>query len=461
MADLAFHCSAPEALAELEREIRAAIGVDSLGAPAEEPRVERARPREIASVQLEVNEWSRGLSRHASVVTWGARETHRLTAVTPTPSTLEPMSDGAATSSAGGRELLEAARGGDEEAFRRLVDSHRGELHAHCYRMLGSLHDAEDALQDAFLRAWRGLPRFEGRSSVRSWLYRIATNTCLDVIGRRPKRVLPIDYGPPSDPHDGPGEPIIESVWVEPYPDETLGVEDGYAAPEARFERRESIELAFIAALQHLPPNQRAVLILREVLGFSASEVAEQLDTTVASVNSALQRARASVDDRLPEQSQQATLRSLGDDGLREVVDGYVDAWDRGDIEAVVAMLTDDASFSMPPLASWYRGSDELRGFLRVGPLSGNWRWRHVPVQANGQPALAFYCWSEEEQCHLAFALNVFTIRDRRISDVTAFVTRSIEVPDREAFSRWPEEPSDPRRQRDYFGRFGLPDRLD
>ncbi|MGH2589200.1 MAG: RNA polymerase subunit sigma-70, partial [Actinomycetota bacterium] len=271
------------------------------------------------------------------------------------------------------RELLEAARGGDEDAFRRLVEAYRSELHAHCYRMLGSVHDAEDALQDALLRAWRGLSKFEGRSSLRSWLYRIATNTCLDVIGRRPKRVLPVDYGPPSDPHDGPGEPLVESAWVEPYPDERLAVEDGYAAPEARYEQRESVELAFIAALQHLPATQRAVLILREVLGFSAKETAETLDTTTASVNSALQRARKSVDERTPEQSQQATMRALGDDGVREVVRSYVDAWDRGDIEGVVGMLTEDATFAMPPLRTWYEGGD-LPDFLRVGPLSGEWR---------------------------------------------------------------------------------------
>src|SRR5438876_8470046 len=173
------------------------------------------------------------------------------------------------------RELLKAARGGDEGAYSRLVEPHRTELHAHCYRMLGSVHDAEDALQDALLRAWRGLSKFEGRSSLRSWLYTIATNTSLNVIEKRPKRVLPIDYGPPADPHQGPGEPIVESVWVEPYPDDKLGLEDGFAAPEARYEQRESIELAFVAALQNLPPNQRAVLLLREVLGFSAREVAE------------------------------------------------------------------------------------------------------------------------------------------------------------------------------------------
>jgi RNA polymerase sigma-70 factor, ECF subfamily len=358
------------------------------------------------------------------------------------------------------RELLEAARGGDENAFQRLVETYRSELHAHCYRMLGSVHDAEDALQDALLRAWRGLSKFEGRSSLRSWLYRIATNTCLDVIGRRPKRVLPVDYGPPSDPHDGPGGPLVESVWIEPYPDERLAVEDGYAAPEARYEQRESVELAFIAALQHLPATQRAVLILREVLGFSAKETAETLETTVASVNSALQRARKSVDERTPDQTQQATMRALGDDGVREVVRGYVDAWDRGDIEGVVAMLTEDATFAMPPLRTWYQG-DDLPAFLRVGPLSGEWRWRHVPVRASGQAALAFYSWDEGSGGYLAFALNVLTLRGDLISDVTAFINRSIERSDPEAYARFPEEPADTGRLAAYFESFGLPARLD
>src|SRR6266550_6257620 len=211
------------------------------------------------------------------------------------------MAIGSTGETAPAPQLLEAARGGDQDAFGRLVEPHSGELHAHCYRMLGSVHDAEDALQEALLRAWRGLSRFEGRSSLRSWLYTIATNTCLTAIERRPKRVLPIDYGPATDPHVAPGEPIVESVWLEPYPDETLGLEDGYAAPEASYEQRESVELAFVAALQHLPANQRAVLILREVLGYSAKEAAEALETTTASVNSALQRARAAVEDRLPE----------------------------------------------------------------------------------------------------------------------------------------------------------------
>jgi RNA polymerase sigma-70 factor (ECF subfamily) len=359
------------------------------------------------------------------------------------------------------RQLLEAARGGDEDAYRRLVEPYRGELHAHCYRMLGSVHDAEDALQDASLRAWRALARFEGRSSLRSWLYTIATNTCLTHLKRRPKRVLPIDYGPPTDPHQGPGEPLVESVWVEPYPDAELGLDNVLAGPDARYELRESVELAFVVALQHLPATQRAVLILREVLGFSAKEVAATLDTTVASVNSALQRARASLEARVPEDSQQATLRALGDDELREIVDRYVDAWERADVDAVVGMLAEDATLSMPPLASWFAGRDEIAVFLARFPLSGAWRWRIVPARANGQPALAFYAWDEDERAYLPFALNVLAFRGAQIADVTAFVVRSTEPTEPEAYQRWVEQPADAVRLESTFARFGLPERLD
>jgi RNA polymerase sigma-70 factor, ECF subfamily len=357
------------------------------------------------------------------------------------------------------RELLEAARCGDQEAFARLVEPYRSELHAHCYRMLGSLHDAEDALQEALLRAWRGLPRFEGRSSLRSWLYTIATNASLTAIERRPKRVLPIDYGPAADPHgDGLGLPPIESVWVEPYPDEGLGLEDGYAAPEARYELRESVELAFVAALQNLPPNQRAALILREVLGFSAQEAADTLETSVQSVNSALQRARKTVDERLPEESQQATLRALGDERLREVVEGYMTAMERGDVEAVVGLLADDAAWSMPPLAAWFRG-DALPDFMRFGPLSGDWRWRHVPAHANGQAAVGSYCWNSDEETYLAFALDVLTLEGDRIKEITSFINRSTSSRDPDYYLRFPEQPVVPSLVA--FERFGLPERLD
>ena len=178
-------------------------------------------------------------------------------------------------------------------------------------------------------------------------------------------------------------------MWLEPYPDEALGLEDGYAAPEARYERRESVELAFVAALQHLPARQRAVLIMREVLGFSAREVAESLDTTVASVNSALQRARQALDERLPERSQQATLRALGDERMRGLVERYMDAMERGDVDAVVAMLTEDATWSMPPIATWFRGRERVTGFLAGHAFTI--RWRHLPAHANGQAAVGCY----------------------------------------------------------------------
>jgi RNA polymerase sigma-70 factor (ECF subfamily) len=237
----------------------------------------------------------------------------------------------------GDQRLLEAARRRDEGAYRELVEPWRRELHAHCYRMLGSVHDAEDALQDALLRAWRGLPRFEGRSSMRTWLYRVATNACLDVAARRPPRQLPVDRVAAAEVHSEPGRPLLESVWIEPYPDHELGLEDGFAGPEARYERRESVELAFVAAVQLLPARQRAVLLLRDVLGFSAREVAEVLETSVASANSALNRARRTLESRLPDESQQVTLRSLGDERLRRLVERFVDALERSDVDAVVA----------------------------------------------------------------------------------------------------------------------------
>ena len=306
-------------------------------------------------------------------------------------------------------DLLTAARAGDENAFAALVEPHRRDLHAHCYRMLGSLQDAEDALQDALLRAWRGLRRFEGRASLRTWLHRIATNACLDLAKRRPARVLPIDYGPPADPHDGPGPPLTESVWVEPYPDEHLA-----------YEQRESVELAFVAALQHLPASQRAVLILREVLGFSAREVADTLQTSVPSVNSALQRARKAVDERLPAQSQQATVRALGDKRLEQLVSAYVDAWEAGDVEAVTALLAEDAALAMPPRATWFRGLDACRIFLAERALAR--RSRLVRAHANGQVAFATYLWDPDRECYEGHVIQVLTLRGDRIAEVTAFV---------------------------------------
>jgi RNA polymerase sigma-70 factor, ECF subfamily len=334
------------------------------------------------------------------------------------------------------RQLLEAAKGGDEEAFALLVAPYQDQLRAHCYRMLGSLTDAEDALQETLLRAWSGLARFEGRSSLRSWLYRIATNASLRMIEQRPKRVLPIDYGPAADPHAAFGEPLSESIWLEPYPDAQLGVEAPMLGPDARYELRESIELAFAAAFQHLPARQRAVLILRDVLGFSARETAETLDTTPVSVDSALQRAHKVIDERVPAQTQQATLRALGDSELREIVNRFADAWERNDVDAVVAMLAEDVRMAMPPWPSWYMGREAVATFLRSWPLSVRKRWQLVATGANGQPAVAGYLWDEQTAAYRAETIIVLTLRAARIEEITTF--RSPEL----------------------FPRFGLPELL-
>jgi RNA polymerase sigma-70 factor (ECF subfamily) len=363
--------------------------------------------------------------------------------------------------------LLKAAQDGDEAAFAHLVEPYRGELNAHCYRMLGSLQDAEDTLQETMLRAWRGLDRFEGRSSLRSWLYTIATNTSLNAIEKRPKRVHPVDYGPRTraDPNTEPtATPIVEQVWIEPYPDEMLGLEDGSLGPDALYERRESIELAFVAALQLLPATQRAVLILREVLGYSARETAATLETSIASVNSALQRARATIEQRVPDESQQKTAAELTEEGIKQVIDAYVAAFEKQDIDEVVGMLTEDAAFSMPPMATWYGGPggpEEMAAFMQVGPLSGDWDWRPILTSANGQPALAYYAWMESENAYLPFALNILSFRGDKISDVTCYICRTTTSDDPLAYARYPEEPVDPRAFEYYFGRFGMPERIE
>jgi RNA polymerase sigma-70 factor, ECF subfamily len=316
-------------------------------------------------------------------------------------------------------ELLDAARRGDPDAYAALVDPHRSALHAHCYRMLGSPQDAEDALQEALLRAWRGLPRFEGRSSLRSWLYTIATNACLKVIERRPTRVLPVDYGPAGDPHGVLDVPSVESVWLEPYPDGRLV--PGDRAPEARYEQRESVEVAFVAALQHLPARQRAVLIMRDVLGFSGAEVAQALETSPASVYSALQRAHRTVADRLPPQSQQVALGSVDDARLRALVDRYVDAWQRADVDALVDLLTEDVTIAMPPFRTWYAGRDDVLAFLRKTPLRGQ-RWRVLPSHANGQIAVACYLLAEDTGVYEWHSMEVIGVRGDRICEIVAFI---------------------------------------
>ena len=316
--------------------------------------------------------------------------------------------------------LLESARRGDQTAFATLVEPYRAVLHVHCYQMLGSVHDADDAVQDSLLRAWRGLSGFQGRSSLRTWLFQIATNASLKLIQKRPKRLLPMDYvGAGAAPEHG-SEPQVEATWLEPYPDEVLRVEDGFAPPEARYEQRESIELAFVAAVQHLSARQRAVLILRDVLGFSAQEVANSLETTLGSVNSALHRARRTTSERVQGESQQATLRALGDDQQRQIVERYMTAWERGDMQAVVDMLTADARWSMPPEARWYRNVEEIVDFLK-DVLQED--WRHVPTRANGQLAIGCYIWHVSKQMYVATVLDVLTLRGDRIREVTSFIT--------------------------------------
>jgi RNA polymerase sigma-70 factor (TIGR02960 family) len=302
-------------------------------------------------------------------------------------------------------ELLDAARTGDSAAFDRLVAPYRTELRAHCYRMLGSVHDAEDAVQETLLRAWRGIGGLDERGFVRAWLYTIATRRCLTAIERTGRRELPVDLTP--------GTPVTEVSWLEPYPDDSA---------ETRYLSRESVELAFVAALQHLSAGQRAVLILREVLGFSAAEVAEQLDTSPASVNSALQRARKAIHTNAP--TQQTVLRDLGDDTVATLVTRWADAWHAGDVDTIVTMLAEDARYSMPPLPEWYRGHDEIRAFLTGGPLLS--RWRFLATTANGQLAFGTYLWDDTAGRYVPGGLDVLTLRGGRVGEITAFLTADL-----------------------------------
>jgi RNA polymerase sigma-70 factor (ECF subfamily) len=306
-----------------------------------------------------------------------------------------------------------------ERAYSEELEPHRRVLLAHCYRMLGSVQDAEDAVQETMVRAWRSHDRFEGRSSVRSWLYSIATNVSLRLIERRPKRVLPIDYGLAADPH-APLAAVLESGWIEPYPDAEWGLDQGLAGPEARYEQREAVELAFVATLQHLPARQRAVLILRDVLGFSGAEVADALETTPASVYSLLQRAHATVEERMPDRSQQATLRALGDDQLTALVGRYVDAWGRSDVDAIVSMLTDSATLAMPPTPTWWDGRDAIEIGLRTHPLDGTMSWRLLPTTANAQAGFGAYR-RDHGGIYRPHSISVVTVRDGAIDAVYSY----------------------------------------
>jgi RNA polymerase sigma-70 factor (TIGR02960 family) len=324
-----------------------------------------------------------------------------------------------------GNALTEArlarARAGDEDAFRELTEPHRRELQVHCYRILGSLQDAEDLVQETLLAAWRGLEAFEGRSSVRSWLYRIATNRCLDALrarSRRPREVQAMN---------DPPEPTrrTDPVWLQPYPDVLLeDLPDRSPEPAARYETRESIELAFIIALQGLPPSQRAALVLRDVLGFRGAEAAEMLDMSAASVKGALQRARAALEKRLPTADRE---RAPQPNSARErrLVGRFADAVERGDVAGMVSLLTDDAWVTMPPQPLEYQGHDAIAALLRYneerrGPL------RVVPTRANAQPAFGCYLPDTQTGIARAYGLMVLTLEGDRISAITWFSDNSV-----------------------------------
>jgi RNA polymerase sigma-70 factor (TIGR02960 family) len=319
-------------------------------------------------------------------------------------------------------QTLARARAGDEAAFRELTDPYRRELQLHIYRIVGSAQDAEDLLQETLLAAWRGLERFEERASVRTWLYRIATNRSLDALRasrRRPQDLQRMIEMP---------EPTrrAEPIWLEPYPDVLFeGIPDDAPGPEARYETKEAIALAFIVGLQHLPPQQRAVLVLRDVLGYRAGEVAEMLETTEPSVNSLLRRARAAFESRLPATGRERA--PLPNSKLeRDVVGRFADAVEAGDIDAMVALLTDDAWVTMPPEPWEYQGPTAIGVFLRDREVRRGALLRLVPTRANGQPAFGCYLPDAQTEIARAYALFVLTLEGDRISAITWFGDTSV-----------------------------------
>ena len=317
--------------------------------------------------------------------------------------------------------VLARARAGDETAFRELIDPYRAELQLHCYRILGSLQDAEDVVQETLLAAWRGLRGFEGRASLRAWLYRIATNRCLNVLrdrGRRPEEV-PAMAEPP--------EPTrrIEPTWLEPYPDVLLeGLADTAPGPEARYEAREAVGLAFVTALQHLPPRQRAALVLRDVLGFRAAEVAEMLESSEASVKGALQRARATIDQRLPARREQAPLPHSARE--RELVGLFTAAVERGDIEAALSLLTHDARLTMPPQPLEYQGREAIAAFLYHRAELRGTPLRAVRTRANTQPALGCYLPDAHAPLARPYGLIVLTLEGDAVAAITWFADPAV-----------------------------------
>jgi RNA polymerase sigma-70 factor (ECF subfamily) len=319
-------------------------------------------------------------------------------------------------------DALSRARAGDETAFRELVDPYRRELQLNCYRMLGSLQDAEDQVQETLLAAWRGLERFEGRASFRAWLYRIATNRCLNALRERTRRPqeVPTMVEPP--------EPTrrAEPIWLEPYPDTLLeGLADQALAPDARYEARESVGVAFMAALQLLPPRQRAALVLRDVLGFRTTEVAEMLDSSEPSVKGALQRARATLDERMRPGGRDRAPAPRSPREL-ELVARFAAALEGGDTEGVVSLLTDDAWLTMPPQPYAYQGGQAIARFLDDRAALRGAPFQLVPTRANGQPAFGCYLRDTQAPIVRAYGIMVLTLTDDRISALTWFGERSL-----------------------------------
>lgn len=307
----------------------------------------------------------------------------------------------------------------DREAFSSLVEKHRYELQVHSYRMLGSLQDAEDMVQESFLRAWRGRETFEGRASVRAWLYKICTNVCLDTLKRKPRRYVPLTREAVSSPVEPIPPEVREPIWLEPYPDHLLALNED--DPEERLSAREQITLAFVAALHLLPPRQRAVLLLCDVLDWQAGEAADVLDTTVSAVKSALHRARST----LAAHGAALTTASTGilDDLMRGRLNDYVRAWEQADVDALVELLKEDATFSMPPIPSWYRGKACIRDLTARTIFSGQarGRWRLLPTHANRQPAFGLYRQSSDDNTYDAYGIQVLSIHDHQIADIITF----------------------------------------
>jgi RNA polymerase sigma-70 factor (ECF subfamily) len=318
-------------------------------------------------------------------------------------------------------QTLARARRGDENAFRDLTDPYKRELQLHIYRIVGSSQDAEDVLQETLLAAWRGLERFEGRASVRAWLYRVATNRSLDALRASRRR-------PEDQPMTQMPEPtrFIEPVWLEPYPDFLLqGIPDEAPGPEARYETKEAIALAFIVGLQHLPPQQRAVLVLRDVLGYRAAEVAEMLDTSEASVNNMLRRARAAFDSRLPAAGRERA--PLPNSKLeRDIVGRFAETVENGDIDRMVTLLTGDAWLTMPPLPHAYQGRNAIGAFVRGAEERRGGPMRLVPTRANTQPAFGCYLSLPDTDIARGFSLLVLTLEGEHISALTWFADGSV-----------------------------------